>query len=76
MKKYYLVTDSTAAEVERCTGLRGRDTFMGALVERPEPFDMHGTLAEINRALHPMWCTCGSYAVVHQPNCPAWKTLT
>jgi hypothetical protein len=73
---HYLVTDTNAAELERKTGIEGRDTPLGVLVEKPKPFDMYRAMAIINRALQPpSLCTCGSNAIIHQLNCPAaWVT--
>jgi hypothetical protein len=76
MKKYYLVTDATAEEVIAKTGLDAHQTHMGALVERPPEFDLHGALAELDRAFNPNRCTCGAYAVIHRPSCPAGLMMT
>lgn len=72
--KYFLVTDSTAEEVERRTGLRGRDTPMGVFVPAPPP-GIAAALERMERALHPNRCTCGAWAVVHRAECPAWRTI-
>lgn len=72
---YWLIKDSTAAEVERLTGLQGRNTPLGVLVEEPKPINW-AAMAEIKRALHPTRCTCGSYAILHRPSCPFWLTVT
>jgi hypothetical protein len=69
---HYLVTDATAEELERLTGLRGRDTPLGVLVEKPKPFCLEAELEKLAKLLHPTHCTCGSYAIIHQPNCPMW----
>lgn len=74
MKQYYLVTDAASAEVERLTGLPGHDTPFGTLVQKPTPFDMHAAMALVNKAINPNPCTCGSWAIIHQPNCPFWRT--
>jgi len=41
-------------------------------VERPRPFDLTKALDELDRALNPTKprCNCGSYAIIHRPNCP------
>lgn len=49
MKGYWLVTGTSASEVERLTGFRALDTHLGTLVERPpeppayslQPFTLH-----------------------------------
>lgn len=73
---HYLITDAAPAEIEAKTGLRGHMTPFGTLVEKPKPVDMHGALRAIERALNPNACTCGGYAIVHRPNCPAWNVMT
>ncbi len=74
---HYLVTDVSAEELELKTGLRGHNTALGVLVEKPKPFDMYRAMAIINRALTPpSLCTCGPYAIIHQPNCPAAWAIT
>jgi hypothetical protein len=73
-KKYWLVTGTTAAQVEAATGLRAHKTRLGTLVEQPRP--LGNALAQINRALNPNQCTCGSHAVVHYKNCPMWGMVT
>lgn len=65
---HWLVTGISEAELERLTGLRGRMTDYGVLVEAPKPFDLYGALAEIDRALNPNRCRCRG--VLHQPTCP------
>jgi hypothetical protein len=76
-KKFWLVTGTTAAQVEAATGLRAQETtHLGTLVEQPRPFNMGNALAQINRALNPNQCTCGSHAVVHHRNCPMWGIVT
>jgi hypothetical protein len=74
--KYLLVTGTSAEEVERLTGLRGRDTPHGTLVEKPPPFDLDAYMERLNRHLNPSRCTCGSRAMIHQPNCPMWLVMT
>lgn len=64
MKKFYLVTDATAEEVERKTGLPGHNTALGALVEQPEPFRLEVELAKLDRILHPRCCYG---AITHAP---------
>jgi hypothetical protein len=68
---HYLITDATAEEVERRTGMRGHDTPLGVLVEKPpRPSDITDAMERINRALYPTRCTCGMFAIMHWPNCP------
>lgn len=67
---HYLVQGTSAAEVEQLTGLRGVDTPLGVLVERPKPFRIEDAMAEVNRAINPTPCKCGRFALLHQPNCP------
>lgn len=76
MKEYYLVTDSHAEEVERLTGLQGRDTRLGVLVEKPKPFNLDAELDKLDRALHPRRCTCGPWSIIHRPNCPEGMAIT
>lgn len=75
---YWLVTDSTAAEVERLTGLEGCNTPLGVLVEKPKPFNLAAARDKVDRALHPNRprCTCGTYAIIHGPRCPFALALT
>lgn len=73
MKEYYLVTDATAEEVERRTGLPGHSTFLGALVEKPKPFRIEVEMEKFDRLLHPRCCNGG---VIHAPNCPMWNVMT
>lgn len=68
---HWLVTGTSEAELKRLTGLSGRMTDLGVLVEAPKPFDMYGALAQIDRALNPTRCTCGQNAILHRPRCPA-----
>lgn len=75
-KQYYLVTGTGAAEVERLTGLRGDDTLHGVLVEKPKPFNLDREMERINRALNPTRCTCGPWAIFHQPRCPMYNLIT
>lgn len=72
MKKYILVTDATADQVTRRTGLDAHQTHLGALVEQPRPFNLDRAMDELNRALHPRdsRCHCGNFAVMHSPRCP------
>lgn len=76
MREYYLVTDATAEEVERLTGLRGHNTPLGVLVEKPKPFRLEVALEKLDRLLHPTRCICGKFAVIHQPHCPMANLLT
>lgn len=76
---HYLITDpaGTCAErVEQATGLCCHDTHLGILVEKPEPFDLHGAMAIIERAFHPIRCSCGHTAIVHMPPCPLSYGIT
>ena len=75
-EKFWLVTDTTAAELEQKTGLQGHDTPRGVLLKAPKPFRLDVAMERLDRALHPRRCTCGSYAIIHQPNCPAWLAIT
>ncbi len=68
---YYLITDSTADEVERLTGIRGLDMPSGVLVEKPRPFRLDVELEKLDRHLRPNPCTCGTWAIIHRPGCPA-----
>lgn len=72
MKKYMLVTDATADEVTRRTGLDAYQTHLGALVEEPRPFNLDAELDRLDRAMHPNnpRCNCGSWSIMHRPNCP------
>lgn len=69
--KYFLITDSHADEVEALTGLRGRDTPFGVLVEQPKPFRLEVAMERFERAFHPNRCTCGRGAIFHRSGCPA-----
>ena len=74
MKEYYLVTDATAEEVKRLTGMKARDTPLGALVEKPRPFDLDAAMAQFDRARRgPPCCTGG---VMHAPWCKYWGVTT
>lgn len=67
-RRYLLVTDATAGQVERAVGLRGLDTPHGALVEEPQRLDVGAMVAAFERARSgPRRCFC---AVVHMPPCP------
>ena len=72
-RKHYLVTGTSAVEVERLTGLRGMDTPLGVLVEEPPPFDFNAELAKWQRALNPRCC---NGVVLHEPHCRFWNTAT
>jgi hypothetical protein len=76
--KYYLVTDAVAEQVTRCTGLPAHDTFLGALVEQPKPFNLDAELDRLDRAMFPNKprCICGRTAILHQPNCPMSLMMT
>lgn len=71
-KTYLLVTDATAAQVEAKTGFPAHDTPLGALLENPKPFNLDAAMRELDRALHPRRCVCGTYRVMHRPDCPEW----
>jgi hypothetical protein len=73
---HYLVTGTSAAEVERKTGLRAHDTPLGTLVEKPQPFRLEVEMERLERILHPHRCTCGAWAIVHQAGCPMWNVIT
>jgi hypothetical protein len=72
MKRYILVTDATAEEVEQATGLRGRPTPLGVFVDMPKPFRLEVEMEKLDRALHPRdpRCHCGRSAIMHSPRCP------
>jgi hypothetical protein len=76
MAHYLIITDATAAEVEATLDLRGHDTPLGVLVEKPEPFDMNAAMTVIDRTMNPTRCTCGRGAVIHSPNCPIAYAVT
>lgn len=65
---HYLVTGTSEAELERLTGLRGRMTHFGVLVEVPPPVP---DWSDLRRAFEPpSRCICGKSAVIHRSNCP------
>lgn len=72
--EYYLITDSHAEEVEAITGLRGHNTSLGVLVEKPTPMrDIWDMMFKINDALDQSpRCTCGrgKMAMWHKWDCP------
>lgn len=70
-ERYYLITGTSASQVERLTGLRGHDTMLGTLVEEPRPVRIAAAMDELDRALRPNRCTCGAFAIIHRSNCPA-----
>lgn len=76
--EYYLVADAAAETVEAMTGLRGHNTTLGALIEKPRPFDLDRAMDQIDRAMHPnrLRCICGSRAILHQSNCPMALAIT
>lgn len=76
MTSYYLITGASEAQVEKELGLRGRMTPLGVLVEKPKEFDLPKAMAKIEKALNPNRCTCGTWSVLHQPNCPTWGVMT
>jgi hypothetical protein len=78
MRKYLLVTDADAETVTRLTGMDAHDTPLGALVEKPCPFNLQAELDKLDRMLHPNEprCTCGKFAILHAPNCPFAYAVT
>lgn len=62
MKRYLLITDAGAAEVEAKTGLRGHNTPLGVLVEDRDPvieaMRLGFWLEQVNRALYPQKPRC------------------
>lgn len=71
MKNYLLVTDATADTVKRLTGIDAIDTPLGALAEKPKPFNLDAELDKFDRAMHPnQRCICGNWAIMHRPSCP------
>lgn len=75
---HWLVTDTTAEELEQRLGLRGHNTPLGVLVDRPKPFNLESELDKLDRILHPnkMRCTCGKQAIIHHGNCPFVYAIT
>ena len=78
MKKYYLVTDATADQIMRRTGLDAHQTHLGALVEQPPTFNLEKALDDLDRAMHPQKprCNCGPRSIIHRPNCPLGIAIT
>jgi hypothetical protein len=82
MKRYYLVTDATAGQVERATGLPSTDTPLGALAEARDPvveaMQIGGAMAAIDRALNPRTFGCRECGgvVIHGPSCSLWNVMT
>jgi len=77
MKEYYLVTDAAAETVEKLTGLPGRNTLLGALVEKPPSLaSMGDALWAINNALNPPKPRCCHGVIMHEPNCKSWGVVT
>jgi len=76
MKKYLLVTDADAETVTRLTGIDAHDTPLGALVEKPRPFNLQAELDKLDRILHPSRCICGRMSIMHHPNCPEAYTCS
>ena len=73
MPKYLLVsepTGMTAEELGRRVGMHAVDTPLGTMLEQPEPFDLHGAMAALERSLNPTRCSCGHSAIIHMPPCP------
>lgn len=77
-KQYYLVTDAVGEQVTRRTGLPVHDTPLGALVQKPKPFNLDAELDRLDRAMFPNKprCTCGPWAVFHRPSCPMALVMT
>lgn len=71
MAAYWLVSGTSAQEIERLTGLRGQNTDQGVLIERPKTFHLDAALRSFDAALNPNRCTCGTFSVLHRPGCPA-----
>jgi hypothetical protein len=72
MRNYILITDATADTVYRLTGMDAHDTPLGALAEKPKPFNLDAELDKLDRAMHPNKprCICGKWIVMHRPSCP------
>jgi hypothetical protein len=81
MKRYLLITDSHAEEVERLIGIRGRDTPFGVLAEDPgRPVSVDAAVRAWDdwrsaQARKASGCICGVYAVMHHPRCPAGNAI-
>ena len=73
MRQYGLVRGTSAAAVERMTGLPAIDTPIGTLFKAAPPFDLEYEMAKLNRALHPSPCNC---SVIHSPGCPFGSLIT
>lgn len=71
---HYLVTGTSAEEIERLTGLAAHDTPLGTLVEKPKPFRLDVELEKLDRILHPIRCRC--VGVLHRPDCPMAFAVT
>ena len=75
MKNYYLVTDATAAQVEKATGNPAYDTPLGAFTVAVDPvieaIKFGGVMDALDRALHPRSNGCPEChgTVIHRPNC-------
>lgn len=67
---HYLVTGSSADEIERKTGLRAHDTPLGTLVEKPRPFRLDVEMERVD----PMRCRCPG--ILHRPDCPMAFAVT
>ena len=83
MAEYILTTGTTAAGIERSTGLKSYDTPFGVLVEERSLavpiFAIAVAMSEMNGFFHPRnpsGCTCGPRAFIHRPECSFWRTAT
>jgi hypothetical protein len=72
MKQYLLVTGTSAADLERRTGIQGRDTDFGVFAEEPKPVNIERMMEKINDVLDPNRCKCRG--VMHNSNCRMWCT--
>ena len=75
-KQYYLVSGTSAQELERLTGLRGRNTSHGVLVEKPSLVGLGEAMATLRRAFPKPQPTCTCRGVIHQRGCPAGNWMT
>ena len=71
---HYLVTGTSAEEIERKTGLHAHDTRLGTLVKKPKPFRLEVEMERLNRILHPRRCKCAG--AIHSPWCPLACAIT
>lgn len=76
MKRYLLVTDASAAEVEAKTGLRGHNTPLGTLVEDRDPIVEAIAIGLWRDHASPRGCPeCGA-AMLHRSNCKIGMAVT